>query len=158
MPAPKTIEQKKQEALAKTSTQPVGESKDLSRPRRRTGAFGGLNKKLEVDSRIEGYHLHWLNDVPGRISGALEAGYEHVKEKEVFGYTDSEEFVVRHAGTTEKGDGMATYLMKIREDWYEADQKDVQSLNDKFDDAIRSGKLEAPAHSYGQENIKYLNK
>ncbi len=149
MPAPKTLEQKKADALTKQN--PVSESKEVSgdKPtRRRKGSFGGLNKKLAVDHNIEGYHLHWLNDIPGRISGALEAGYEHVKEKEVYSYSKSEEFVTRHVGTTEKGDGMVAYLMKIRQDWYEEDQQDIQKQNDAFDEAIKRGTFEAPKNGY----------
>lgn len=133
------------EAKRAENENPVGESKDR---RRKKGSFGGLNKKLEVDYNIEGYHLYWMNDTPGRIPGALEAGYEHVKEKEVYSYSQSEEFVKRHVGTTEKGDGMSAYLMKIRQDWYEEDQAEIQNQNDAFDEAIRRGKMDAPVNGY----------
>lgn len=139
-----TVEQKKEMALQKVEN-PVSESKTT---RKRRGTFGGLNKKLDVDHHIEGYHLHWLNDSPGRIPGALEAGYEHVKEKEVYSYSKSEEFVKRHVGTTEKGEGMVAYLMKIRQDWYEEDQRDIENQNMAFDEAIRRGQLDAPKNGY----------
>lgn len=145
MPAALTPAEKKAAYLAKQAAEPVGQSKAT---RRRKGSFGGLSKKLDVDHYIDGYHLHWLNDTPGRISGALETGYEHVKEKEVYSHSESEEFVKRHAGTTEEGKGMNTYLMKIRQDWYEEDQAEVENQNNAFDTAIRSGKLETPINGY----------
>lgn len=157
MPAAKTIQQKKEEALAKMN-QSETNSKSERSPRSRKGTFGGLNQKLGVDKTIEGFHLHWLNDSPGRIPEALEAGYEHVKEKEVYSYSNSEEYVSRHVGTSEKGEGMTAFLMKIRQDWYEEDQSGIQTQNDKFDEAIRKGRLESVSHSYGQENIRYQTK
>ena len=56
---PKALTPAEKKAAAQ---QPVSESKEVSseKPtRRRKGSFGGLNKKLDVDYQIEGYHLHW---------------------------------------------------------------------------------------------------
>lgn len=166
MAVAKTLAQKKAEALAKRAAvvevkpavenvEPVVEKKasvisaEDRRKRYKEKHKGGLNLKLSVDHHIEGYVLRFFNDTPGWIPQNLEKGWEHVKEKEVYDYTDSEEYVTRHAGTTEKGDGMKTYLLKIRKDWYEEDQKLTQTQNDKFDEAIKSGKLETPSNSYG---------
>ena len=154
MPKALTIEQKKERAETKVAER----ASEKPNRRKKNATFGGLNKKLDVDKQIEGYHLHWLNDTPGRIAGALESGYEHVKEKEVFSYTDSEEFVKRHVGATDTGTSMVAYLMKIRQDWYEEDQADIQAQNDKFESAIRQGKLDAPTNSYGGANIVTNNK
>lgn len=152
MSAALTPAEKKAAILAKQVEKeqaPVGQSKEEGTPvRRKKGSFGGLNKKLDVDHHIEGYHLHWLNDSPGRIPGALESGYEHVKEKEVYSYSKSEEFVKRHVGTSERGDSMTAYLMKIRQDWYEEDQQRIEDQNMAFDNTIRQGKLDSPSNGY----------
>ena len=52
---------------------------------------------------------------------------------------------------------MYAYLMKIRQEWYDEDQAELQSRNDKIDNAIRSGKNvvgEQPGFYVPQGGIK----
>lgn len=118
-------------------------------PRRVRNAFNGTQGKLTVRTQIPGYHLHIFNDTPGRIQQAIDAGYEFVREEEVGGSTSN--VVSRNTdigekyrflvGTGEGGEPMYAYLMKIRQEYYEEDQKELQRRNDKTDAAIRAGKL-----------------
>ena len=63
-------------------------------------------------------------------------------------------------GVAEKGDGLYAYLMKIRNEWWEEDQEEMQKRNDLVDDAIRGGtNVKAGTSSDGfytpREGIKY---
>ena len=136
----KTIEQKREEALTRTANE---------RPTRERvrNVFNATQAKLTVNKQIPGYHLHIFNDEPGRIQTAIDGGWEFVTPDEVGGVKDSVtsgntdlgdkvRFLV---GTSEKGDGLYAYLMKIKEEWWEEDQAEIQKRNDRVDDAIRGG-------------------
>mgnify|MGYP003343017742 FL=1 len=136
----KTIEQKREEALTRT----VNER--LTRERVRN-VFNGTQAKLSVNNQIPGYHMHIFNDEPGRIQTAIDGGWEFVTPDEVGGVKDSVtsgntdlgdkvRFLV---GTSEKGDGLYAYLLKIKQEWYDEDQAEIQKRNDRVDDAIRGG-------------------
>jgi hypothetical protein len=135
-----TIEEKKERALTRTA-------ESRSTAERKRGTFNGTQAKLTVNRQIPGYHLHIMNDEPGRIQNAIDGGWEFVtpdevggvQERVVSGNTDLGEKVRYLVGTSEKGDGLYAYLMKIREDWWLEDQEEMQKRNDLVDDAIRSG-------------------
>ena len=136
----KTIEQKREEALTRTANE---------RPTRERvrNVFNGTQAKLTVNNQIPGYHLHIFNDEPGRIQTAIDGGWEFVTPDEVggtkdsvtSGNTDLGDKVRFLVGTSEKGDGLYAYLMKIKEEWWQEDQAEIQKRNDRVDDAIRSG-------------------
>ena len=136
----KTIEQKREEALTRNANERT------SRERVRN-VFNGTQAKLTVNNQIPGYHMHIFNDEPGRIQTAIDGGWEFVTPDEVGGVKDSVtsgntdlgdkvRFLV---GTSEKGDGLYAYLMKIKEEWWQEDQAEIQKRNDRVDDAIRGG-------------------
>ena len=103
--------------------------------------FGVPRAKLTVANQIQGFHLHVVNDEGGRISQAMEGGYEFVLPAEV-GSDSKESHVKWLVGKQEDGSALFGYLMKIREDWYEEDQKAVNATQDQFDIAIKKGTLE----------------
>lgn len=105
--------------------------------------FGIPRTKLSVAYEIPGYHLHIINDTPGRIYQAQQGGYEFVQPDEV-GMEDNGDGKVIFTAVGKGDDGSAydAYLMKIRLDWYEEDQKQIDSIQDGYDDAIRRGTLE----------------
>lgn len=93
---------------------------------------------------IPGFHLHWLNDEPGRIPAAIEGGYEHVYESELKGQANNQDLgekVSRIVGRNEDGSSLRAYLMKIKLEWYEADQRTKRKELDAIDNAIRQGKM-----------------
>tara|TARA_R110000868_G_scaffold75542_3_gene217805 strand:- start:2270 stop:2848 length:579 start_codon:yes stop_codon:yes gene_type:complete len=126
--------------------------------RRKRNVFNGSEGKLKVNGTIPGYHLHILNDEGNRITNALDNGYEFVAPGEIDGVTEN--VVSRNGdlgdskirflvGRQEKGDAMYGYLMKIRLEWYDEDQRETQAKNDKIDQAIRKGQVNGPvANSY----------
>ena len=137
MPKALTMEEKKVKSVAATT-----------KPERvRRNLFNGTEGKLKIGHAIDGYHLHIFNDSPGRIDTALQSGYEFVTPDEVGGTgtnvvssnTDVGDKVRFLVGTSEKGDGLYAYLMKIKEEWWEQDQAEIQKRNDRVDDAIRGG-------------------
>jgi len=145
MPKALSMEEKiaKVEAKQEQVRTNTGRSKRDSRT-----SFNGTEAKLRIGNQIEGYHLHILNDTPGRIDQALSAGYEFVSPDEVGGVannvvsrnTDLGDKVRFLVGTGTNNEPMYAYLMKIELDLYEEDQQALQSKNDRVDAAIRGGK------------------
>jgi hypothetical protein len=155
MPRALTLQEKKEraEALMGQSTTPAVEAPKAvesqetpSRPERRRGAFNGTTSKLSVRNPIPGYHLHWLNDTPGRISEALSSGYEFVAPSEVGEDDDPRNTDMgagrlrRLVGVAENGDSIYAYLLKQREEWYQEDQKIRDARVDQVDSIIKNGK------------------
>lgn len=109
-------------------------------------------QKLAVPD-IPGYHLHWILGNPARIQQALRAGYEFVDEAETditntgladdaqsSGNTDLGSRVsVTAGGSGEDGQGNRLYLMKLKNEWYEADQKAYEAQSEKTAAQLRGG-------------------
>lgn len=95
--------------------------------------FGSMDQKLAWPP-IKGHHLHWFNDIPGRLDRAKEAGYEHVKDAD--GKT-----VSRIVGSASEGGGLRAYLMKIPQEWYDEDMKLEQKRIDELDGDLRRGRV-----------------
>jgi hypothetical protein len=158
MPAALTIEQKRERNLQKMAEKAEGQVRtqgNRTGSDRKRGMFNGTQGKLTVNREIAGYHLHILNDTPGRIQNAVDAGYEFVTPEEIGGTisgtleqnSDLGEKVRYRVGADEAGNAMYAYLMKIRQDWYEEDQQIIQSRIDQVDDAIKNGKLTGDGNS-----------
>lgn len=137
-----TPEQKREKALQVRAT-----SERASGGRKRN-TFNGTEGKLAIGHLVEGYHLHILNDSPGRIQQALDGGWEFVTPEEVGGTkenvvsrnTDLGDKVRFLVGRSEDGQPLYAYLMKIKQEWWEEDQATLQKKNNMVDEAIRSGK------------------
>ena len=157
MPKALTMEEKREKSMAEYEAKqeaPKGEQR-----RERRSAFNGTRGKLSINGQIPGYHLHIFNDTTeGRIQQALETGYEFVSPEEVGGVTtnvtdrntdigDKVRFLVGSAD----GKPLYAYLMKIKQEWWEEDQKAMQERNDKTDAAIRGGKID------GVDNTGFYN-
>lgn len=166
MPKALTMEQKVAKAEAKKAAQvaaPVVKTESTTADPVRTtrtkrASFNGTTGKLQVDfSRLDaaGYHGHTFNDSPGRIAQALDVGYEFVSPDEigrvstnvVSRNTDIGDKVRFLVGTSDNGDALYAYLMKIRKEFYEEDQQAIQSKLDLVDEAIRGGRLTGDGHA-----------
>lgn len=126
--------------------------------RKKRASFNATQGKMTVDfSRLDeqGFHGHIFNDTPGRIQQALDVGYEFVEANEVGSVstnvvsrnTDIGDKVRFLVGSTDKGEPMYAYLMKIRKEFYEEDQAALNARIDITDDAIRGGKLTGEGHT-----------
>lgn len=116
---------------------------------------------------VPGYHIHWFMGTEERIARALEAGYEFMDETETVmndaglggtstrtGNTDMGSRVSVIGGTEIGRDGQPVrlVLMKLRQEWYEEDQKLVQARNDQVVAKLLGGMQEGgghdPSHRY----------
>ena len=129
-------------------------------------------QKLEAPD-IPGYHLHWFNGTPDRIQRALDGGYEFVDEKEVkpktvslgsnstaSGNTDMGSRVSVVSGTEIGRDGqpLRLILMKIRQEWYEEDQKLVIAKNEQVAASLRGGLVGSEQDYAGDTPLRYVDK
>ena len=115
--------------------------------------------KLAVPD-IPGYAQHWF--LSQNIEAALRAGYEYVDLDEVEvlgsgyandlnqqGSTDLGTRVSLEAGRGAEWQGQPgrLYLMKIRQEWRDKDQKILEAKNEEIAQALRGGKdIEANPH------------
>lgn len=110
--------------------------------------------KLSVPD-IPGYHLHWMAGNPARIAQATKAGYEFVEPEEVdvvnsglangaatSGNTDmgSRVSVVAGGDTGSDGQEQRLYLMKLKQEWWEADQLALEDRNEQTAASLRGGR------------------
>lgn len=119
--------------------------------RRTRNVFNGTRGKLSVNADAlvsAGWHVHILNDEPGRIQQAIDGGYEFVSPDEIgelpdnvvsrnTDVTDKVRFLV---GTGQNNEPLYAYLMKIKQEWWEEDQAALQGRNDATEIAIKRGK------------------
>lgn len=153
--------------VAEVSTEEVEVTTESKKKpvRRNRGAFNGTRGKLQVGHLIQGYHLYFFNDEPGRIQAALDAGWEFVSPEEV-GYAstnvtnrnvDLGDRVSVIGSKNDQGQPVAQVLLKIRQDWWQEDQDDIQRRNDRTDAAIRKGKGGSDVDTTGfyDAGIKY---
>lgn len=160
MPAALTIAQKRAQAEAKKNTSQVTKEEPTKvSGRKERIPLGVPRKKLEA-TPIQGKHLHWINDYSGRISDALQSGYEFVNENETKindfvtpGNSDLGSQVKRLVGKDDNGGPLFAYLMKIDEDLWQEDQAEVQARNDLTDMALSRGDLNRFEGQYGSVKI-----
>jgi hypothetical protein len=107
-------------------------------------------RKLEVPE-LPGFKMYWFRSEPGRLQRALRAGYEFVKPDEVGinnfdlagdlalpGMSDMGDrvSVAAQDGIGENGQFLRLYLMKIKLEWWTADQAKYEA--EKIDPIVRS--------------------
>tara|TARA_R110000868_G_scaffold304180_2_gene564705 strand:- start:1484 stop:2014 length:531 start_codon:yes stop_codon:yes gene_type:complete len=130
-------------------------------------------QKLEV-ADLPGYHMHWFKSEPDRIERALNGGYEFVDEKEVkvnnvslggtsavSGNTDlgSRVSIVSGAEFGKDGQPMRLVLMKIKQEWYEEDQKLVDQRNQRTINSLTSGMIGADGAADARDSQhRYVDK
>ena len=91
--------------------------------------------KLNASKR-EGYVRRWINDVPGRLNAAQQAGYEFVSDDPLAASTNTG---TRISQVVDKSTGLTSYLMEIPEEFYEEDQAKKAEDLDKIDEELRRG-------------------
>jgi hypothetical protein len=160
--------EKRDRLVAKMEERKAAESAPTSAingaTRKKRNVFNGTEAKISVQQQIEGYHLHVFTDTGGRIQQAMDNGYEFVTPDEVGGV--SENVVSRNGDLGERirflvnpraeGTEQYGYLMKIRQEWYEEDQTELQAKNNLIEAAVRKGKItgENPSFYTPRDGIK----
>ena len=135
-------------------------------PRERTRVPMSLPAQRLAVPDIPGYHLHWMLGTPSRIQQALKAGYEFVDPDEAdvtnFGLADdasksgntdmgSRVSVVAGSDAGEDGREQRLYLMKIKQEWWESDQKILEDRNEQVAAILRGGQ-DLSANPHGSDN------
>ena len=126
------------------------------RPRR--NSIGVPRLTLAVKFEIPGHHLCWMND-DGNVESALDSGYEFVTRGETElenGVTpsnvDMSDKIKQKVGTTQQGDILYAYLMKINNEWHEEDMATIEAQNKQVEDAIASGNINGAVGQDGRYN------
>ena len=120
----------------------------------------GLRDILTVEGKDPAFHYHWVVDTDeqgGRIMKFKRGGYDLVPSSEVEIGQDTV-YKSKQDGNIVRlptGGGKHSYLMKIKKEWYEQDQKDAQtSINETEQSMTRPDT--ADGGQYG--SIKIENK
>ena len=129
-------------------------------------------QRLEAEE-IPGYHLHWFQGTPERISRALDGGYEFVDPTEmkinnvslggdsaISGNTDMGSRVSVLSGQEIGKDGQPTrlILMKIKQEWYEEDQKTAEQRSAQVAQALTAGSFGSEKEVSGDAARRYVDK
>lgn len=128
----------------------------------------GLPQMMLEVPEIEGYIMHWFADRPGRISRAVNAGYEFVHPDEVrinnfglassvleSGNTDLGTRVSVHGSVAENGGSERLYLMKIKKEWYEKDMELREQHSDRVVNTLRNGLTGAEKEKMADQHRRY---
>ena len=114
--------------------------------------LGALRSKLTLPDGVydkQKFVGRWVVDRPGRLQAAQDGGYKFVEDPTMQvevgegqnGRDRMSTAICRTVGTHEDGSPMKAFLMKIRKDWYEKDQREKQKEVDKVDEAISRGEI-----------------
>lgn len=129
-------------------------------------------QRLEVPE-LPGYHLHWFLGTAARIQRARDGGYEFVHQAETHvnarelgadtatsGNTDMGSLVSVTSGDQvgEDGQPVRMILMKIKQEWYDEDQKLVDERNERVAASLRGGLIGAEKDGSGDTNMRYVDK
>lgn len=107
--------------------------------------LGVSRPKLAVPQR-EGYVRRWVNDVEGRLEMAERGGYQFVEDQSLqIGAPDidnvNRDLGARMSRVVDKSTGMKAYLMEIKKEFHEEDQKIKMREVDDTENAIKRGAL-----------------
>lgn len=120
--------------------------------------LGVSRPKLAVPQR-QGYVRRWVNDVEGRLQMAEMGGYTFVEDATMpVGAPDvdngNRDLGARVSRVVDKSTGMKAYLMEIKQEYYEEDQKIKMREVDEVEDAIKRGALNDDEARYVPEKGK----
>lgn len=129
-------------------------SRDNTEQRAERVPLGIKRSKLAVKDQDPAYQYRWVNDVGGRVLDAQNGGYELVTDATV-GEGDianrnasAGNRVSRVVGTTDRGNAITAYLMRIRKEWYNQDQDAKKRQLDEIDAALKAGQSKPVEKSY----------
>lgn len=131
-------------------------------------------QKLAVPD-IPGYHLHWMLGTPERLDQAKKAGYVPVEADEVdvtntsladgdasSGSTDmgSQVSIVAGGDTDRQGQSVRLILMKIKQEWWDEDQKLLEKKSDDLVTTLRSGAINAAqaGETQADARLRYVDR
>jgi hypothetical protein len=112
----------------------------------------GTRNVLTIAGKEPGFHYRFVNDTGDRVQEFLDMGYELVEQKDVrigdkrLGAPSTEGSVAKAS----VGRGTQAYVMRIKQDWYEEDQKAKQEYVDQTEAATKEKALDG---TYGDLKI-----
>ena len=140
-------EQSNPETLVRSTSDRETETVRSQAQRPRRNSIGVPRLTLAVTNEIPGYHLCWMND-DGNVQNALDSGYEFVTRGETElangvtpQNTDMSDKIKQKVGTTQQGDILYAFLMKIKKEWHEEDMFEIEKQNKAIEDAIAGGNI-----------------
>ena len=140
-------EQSNPETLVRSEADRETETVRSQAQRPRRNSIGVPRLTLAVLNEIPGYHLCWMND-DGNVQNALDSGYEFVTRGETElangvtpQNTDMSDKIKQKVGTTQQGDILYAFLMKIKKEWHEEDMFEIEKQNKAIEDAIAGGNI-----------------
>jgi len=116
--------------------------------------LGIKRSKLAVENKDPNMVYRWMNDSGARISDAERGGWVFVEAAKVGNVDMSNREqslgarVSRIVGQDAQHKPITAYLMCIKKEFYEADQKYKQDQLDNVDAALRRGELKPSAGQY----------
>lgn len=114
--------------------QPAGYSGTLTRRTRKP--LGTTEQKLAYAPR-QGFVRRWFNDMPGRVSRAVEeGGWTHVLDAKG-------KNVERVVGVKPEGGALAAFLLELPEEWYREDMAAQQAAIDAKEQSMRRGQVDS---------------
>lgn len=124
---------------------------------RRTRIPMSVPQQKLVIPEIPGFHLHWMLGTPERLAQAKRAGYVFVEHGEVEavetglandalgdGSSDmGSQVSVVAGGTDGAGQPVRLVLMKLKQEWWDEDQRALEAKSDALIDSLRAGRIDA---------------
>ena len=115
--------------------------------------MSGRRQKLQLSQedaqalKDKGWTVRWVNDKDGRVQQALAGGYNFVTPGEAPSIGQhsltkgSDDLNGKVSMIVSKGDGepITGFLMKIKTEYYEEDQRAKERTNSAYDDAMNAG-------------------
>lgn len=133
---------------------------DTDKGQRERVPFGSHRRRLYVGKTDPKFVYHWFNDTQDRLQRAIDAGYEFVTKKMMNGKDVGDRDVGNQNTSLDSrtskriNEVLTAYLMRIKREYWEEDQKVKQLAADAVDEAIFGGGADRVQHSYGLD-VKY---
>lgn len=122
--------------------------------RRKRESHGLARYKLSIPNTIPGWYVRWVNDDGRELDWRLQSDYEFVEPQEVGLAAEKDSRVRRLVGVRENGDPLYAFLMKIRQEWRDEDEREEAEAQVRFERQIKSGTIAAE----GSEQARYIPK
>lgn len=114
----------------------------MARKERKRTPLSGIRRKLSYDNQDKDYVYRWVNDNDRRLQNAQEGGYEFVEKADRDDHAGDDDVTNENAGVGSaiskivNRDGTKAYLMRIKKEWYEEDQREKQKIPDQIEAQI----------------------
>jgi hypothetical protein len=109
--------------------------------KRKRQSHGLPRLRLQIPHGIPGYYVRWVNDDGQEVEYRLQNDYDFVAPDEIGLLNSSESRVKELVGTKQNGDALYAYLMKIPQDWRDADVQEEEEAQRRYEQQIRKGTI-----------------